>query len=198
MNDTFEFTPQEHLVHNRTYECSLLPEVRDLAGNILGRYHNWSFRTEQAPFTNSAPRITGYVPYATIVYAKSLERIDFSVEVVEDDMDALNIRWYVNGVIIMNECGEELQFTAPSAPNGTVIHRTISVEVSDGEFNIGHNWILIVSESGNGPGEGKDENERTVDGTFFGSSMGRGMAVIMGLVLIAIMLFYLSYHRKKV
>ena len=194
-NDTFEFTPWENLVHNRTYELSL-SGVRDLSGNELSGYHNWSFRTEQTPFMNSAPRINGYMPHSTIVYARSLERINFSVEVGDDDMDALDIRWYVNGALTMNGSGGELQFIAPVVPNGTVIRWTISVMVSDGEFTISHNWILMASESGIGPDEVEDEDERTEDGTFLGSGMGVGMLVVMGLVLIAIVPLYL-YSRKK-
>ena len=197
VNDTFEFTPQEHLVHNRTYHCSLLPEVRDLSGNEIRGYFNWSFRTEPTPLTNSAPRIIGYIPYATTIYSKPGDSINFSVEVLEEDPDTLDIRWYANGVMITNESEAELQLIAPPAPNGTVVYRTISVEVSDGEFTAVHIWMLIVSDSGTGPEEVGDGDEGTKGGNFLGLGMGKGIVLIMGLVLIGIVLLYIVYRRKR-
>jgi len=117
---------------------------------------------------------------------------------MEEDMDTLDIRWYANGEIIMDELGGELQFTAPPTPNGTVIYRTISVEVSDGEFTATHIWMLIVSDSGTGSEEAENGDEGTEGGSFFGSGMGKGIVVITGIVLIGIFLLFIVYRRKNI
>lgn len=197
-NNRFEFTPQEALVHNRTYVCSLLPDVSDLAGNMLGEEYSWSFKTSQPPLVNSPPEIIHYLPHVTTVYAAPSEIVNFSVEVRERDMDSVDIKWYVNGEIVIDEYDDILRLLTPLIANGTVIYQTIKVEVSDGEFYVSHKWILIVSDSGKGMEElGPDEDEKQEEENVFRSSRGRKMIVLLALVLIAIVLSYILYRRKK-
>lgn len=87
------FSPKEELRHNTIYYARVSDSIKDIYGNNLDRFYEWSFITEQLP-DRTAPRVSEVFPKdkETDIKEDVMIKVQFNEEIRAESLNQFTVR----------------------------------------------------------------------------------------------------------
>ncbi len=124
--------PVGNLTENTTYTVTLATDLTDAAGNHLPDEVSWSFTTTGVP---NLPPVLFPLPEDPHVEVEENRTVRFSLYVEDEGPYPLSIEWWLDGVRVVGESGDQF------------VHRPTHTDAGD------HTVTVVVSDSAAPPGQ---------------------------------------------
>ncbi|MCK9474994.1 MAG: Ig-like domain-containing protein [Candidatus Muirbacterium halophilum] len=117
-NFTAWFSPKEELRHNTIYYIRVSDSIKDIHGNNLDRFYEWSFITERLP-DRTAPRVSEVFPLDKEIEVKEdvIIKVQFSEAIRSESLNQFTVRLADNDEYIKTDISYDketnIAFIAP-------------------------------------------------------------------------------------